>query len=208
VLLADCDPEWPVHAAILNNRGITWRDLRRDDAAAADFTTVINAATATEEARACALNNRADIHDDRGDLADAIADRTAVLNLGEMTYNRRYIACSRRARALWRLGEHHAALRDIDVILATPDIVMEQKMAARLQRAQWLMPTTQANAIADLETVIASVRNFPQVAKRALLLLDQIRESGGLLSGALLEGPDEGFAVLGVRPLDIPGTES
>ena len=177
-LLADCDPGWPVHAAILNNRGITWRDLRQDDAAAADFTAVINAAAATKEARACALNNRADIHDDRGDLANAIADRTAVLNLGETTYNRRYIAYSRRARTLWRLGEHDAALRDLDAILATADIVMEQKMAARLQRAQWLMSTTSASAIADLETVIASVRNFPQVVERAPLLLDQIRESG------------------------------
>ena len=53
-LLADCDPGWPVHAAILNNRGITWSDLRQDDAAADDFTAVINAATATDEARACA----------------------------------------------------------------------------------------------------------------------------------------------------------
>ena len=176
-LLADCDPDWPVHVAILNNRGITWRDLRQDDAATADFTAVINADTATDEARACALNNRADIHDDRDDLADAIADRTAVLNLGETTYNRRYIAYSRRARTLWRLGEHDAALRDIDAILATANIVMEQKMAARLQRAQWLMSAKPARAIADLETVIASVRNFPRVAQRARLLLDQV--SGG-----------------------------
>ena len=101
-----------------------------------------------------------------------------MLNLGETTDDRRYIAYSRRARALWRLGEHDAALRDIDAILATADIVMEQKMAARLQRAQCLMPTAPASAVADLTTVIASVRNFPQVARRARLLLDEIRESG------------------------------
>lgn len=177
-LLTNCDSEWPVHADILNNRGITWLDLRQNDAAVGDFTAVINAATATDEARACALNNRADIHDDRGELAAAIADRAAVLNLGETTYNRRFIAYSRRARALWRRGEQDAALQDIDAILATADIVMEQKMAARLQRAEWLMSTTPAGAIADLETVIASVRNFPQVAERAPLLLDQIRETG------------------------------
>ena len=176
-LLADCDPRWPVHAAILNNRGITWLDLGRDDAAAADFTAVINAVTATEEARACALNNRADIHDDRGDLPSAVADRTAVLNLGETTYNRRYIAYSRRARTLWRLGRHDAALQDINAILATSDIVMEQKMAARLQRAQWLIRATPASALADLETVTASARNFPEVAEGAHELLDQIRES-------------------------------
>ena len=177
-LLADCDQAWPVHAAILNNRGITWMYLRQDDAAATDFTAVVNAATATDEAQACALNNRADIHDDRHDLKAAITDRTAVLNLGETTYDRRYIAYSRRARALWRLGEHDAALRDIDAILATPDIVMEQKMAARLQRAGWLAPTAPASAIADLEIILASVRNFPQVTKRAWSLLTRIRESG------------------------------
>jgi hypothetical protein len=103
-LLADCDPAWRVHAAILNNRGITWHDLGQDDAAAADYTAVIDAVTATEEARACALNNRADIHDARGDLASAIADRTAVLGLGETTYSRRYIVYARRARTRWRLG--------------------------------------------------------------------------------------------------------
>ncbi len=52
-----------------------------------------------------------------------------MLSLGETTYDRRY---SRRARTLRWLGEHDAALHDIDAILATPDIVMEQKMAGRL----------------------------------------------------------------------------
>ncbi len=44
------------------------------ETAAADFTAVIDAATATGEARACARNNRADIHDDHGKTAAAIAD--------------------------------------------------------------------------------------------------------------------------------------
>ena len=176
-LLEDCDPAWPVHAAILNNRGITWLYLRQDDAAHADFTAVADAATATDEARACALNNRADIHDDRGDPAAAIADRTAVLSLAETTYDRRYIAYARRARTLWRTGEHDAALRDLDAILATPDIVMEQKMAARLERAGWIAPAEPARATADLELVLASARNFPGVTRRARLLLDQV--SGG-----------------------------
>jgi len=99
-VLATCGPAWPVHAATLNNRGITWLDLGQEDAAAADFTAVINTAAATDEARACALNNRGDIHDDHGDTAAAIADRTAVLNLNETTYDRRYIAYARRARTL------------------------------------------------------------------------------------------------------------
>ena len=138
---------------------------------------MINAVTATDEARACALNNRADIHDARGDLASAVADRTTLPALGETSYDRRYIAYSRRARILCRLGEPDAAPQDIDAILAMANIVMEQKMAARPQRAQRLMSTAPASAIADLETVIASPRNFPQVAESAPLLLDQIQES-------------------------------
>ena len=46
---------------------------------------MIDAATATGEARACSRNNRADIHDDHGKTAAAIADRTAVLKLVETT---------------------------------------------------------------------------------------------------------------------------
>jgi hypothetical protein len=51
----------------------------------------------------------------------------------------RYTAYSGRAENPWRLGMHDAALQDIDAILARDDIVMEQKMAARLQRAEWLI---------------------------------------------------------------------
>jgi tetratricopeptide (TPR) repeat protein len=189
-LLAGCDPAWPVHADILSNRGITWLSVGEKDAAAADFTAVIDAATATDEARACALNNRAEIHEGRGDIAAAIADRSAVLSLAGTAYDRRYIAYSGRARNLWQLGERDAAMRDIDAILSAPDIVMEQKMAARLQRAQWLMPSAPASATADLETVVASVRNFPAIANRARLLL---ANRHFLLAGMLAHG--EGKAV-------------
>ena len=169
--LADCEPAWPVHTGILNNRGITWLQLDRQDAGVADFTTVIDATTATDEARACALNNRADTYDD-DDPTAAVIDRTAVLKLAETTYNRRYIALARRARALWRLGKHADAYQDIDTILATADIAMEQKMAARLQRAQWLIASgTPASAAPDLETVTASNRNFDSVESRAHELL-------------------------------------
>jgi tetratricopeptide (TPR) repeat protein len=173
-LLANCDPAWPVHAGILNNRGTTWLKLQHDDAAAADFTAVVDAATATDEARACALNNRADILEKRGDSAGSVADRTSVLNLDDTSYDRRYIAYSRRARTLWRLGEHDAALRDIEVLLATGDIVLEQKMAALLQRAGWLASAEPDRALADLKAIITSPRNFAQVEQRASLLLGQI----------------------------------
>jgi tetratricopeptide (TPR) repeat protein len=176
-VFADCDPVWPVYAGILNNRGITWHELQREDAAAADYTAVIEAATATDEARACALNNRADIYDRDGDAASAIADRTAVLNLANTTYDRRYIAHARRGRALWRLGDRDAAYRDIEAILSTPDIAMEQKMAARLQRAEWLISSAAPDdAVPDLETVTSSVRNFDGVEERAQELLAEIRK--------------------------------
>jgi tetratricopeptide (TPR) repeat protein len=178
-VLADCDPAWPVHAGILNNRGITWEDLQREDDAVADFTAVIEAATATDEARASALNNRADIHNRNGDTASAIADRTAVLNLANTTYDRRYIAHARRARALWSLSDHDAAYRDIEAILSTPDIAMEQKMAARLQRAEWLISSAAPDdAVPDLETVASSVRNFDGVEERAQELLAEVRKAG------------------------------
>ena len=176
-VLADCDPAWPVFAGILNNRGITWLELNHADQAIADFTAVINATVATDEARACAFNNRADIHDDRGDTTAAIADRSAVLKLNETTYDRRYIALARRARTLWKADDHDGALRDVDAILSTADIVMEQKMAALLQRARWLVSDAPERAITDLETVLSSARNFPGVQERAQALLAQARAS-------------------------------
>jgi hypothetical protein len=174
VLLTDCDPAWPVHAGILNNRGITWLDLQLADAAVADFTAVVDAGTATDEARACALNNRADLLEERGDIVGSVADRTTVLSLGDTSYDRRYIAYSRRARSLWRQGDHSAALNDIDALLATADIVMEQKMAARLQRAGWFATAEPDRALDDLRAVITSPRNFPQVEERASLVLGQV----------------------------------
>jgi len=176
-ILADCDPAWPVHAKILNNRGITWHSLQREDAAMADYTAVVEAVTATDEIRACALNNRADIYDRNGDMAAAIADRTAVLNLADTTYDRRYIAHARRATTLRRAGNHAAAYQDIDAILSADDIAMEQKMEARLLRARWLIESgAPAQAVQDLETVAASARNAPGREERARELLAELRK--------------------------------
>jgi tetratricopeptide (TPR) repeat protein len=175
-ILADCNPAWPVHARILDNRGITWNFLKREDAEIADYTAVIEAVTAADEVRACALNNRADIYDRNGDAAAAIADRTAVLDLADTTYDRRYIAHARRASALWRSGDHEAAYQDIDAILSADDIAMEQKMEARLLRARWLISSgSPAQAVPDLETVTASVRNAPGREERARKLLEELR---------------------------------
>ena len=78
--------------------------MNRVDEAVADFTAVIEDGVASDEARACALNNRADLLMESGDLAGATADRTSVMGLAETTYNRRFIALVRRARSPLRLA--------------------------------------------------------------------------------------------------------
>ncbi len=49
-LLTQSDPNWPVHANVLNLRGVTWDRLDRKDSAIADYTAVIEAAAAPNEA--------------------------------------------------------------------------------------------------------------------------------------------------------------
>jgi len=72
-------------------------------------------------------------------------------------------------------GNQTGAFADVDTILATEDIVPEQKMAARLQRAEWLLDgRTPADAAPDLKAVIASNRNFDEVDARARVLLAEI----------------------------------
>jgi hypothetical protein len=177
-LLSASDTSWSVYTNILNNRGITWSDLHRKDLAVADFTSVIDASAASDEARACALNNRADILDLQNPDA-GVADRTAVLALHETTFNRRFIALIRRARALWAMGDHLSAHRDIAAIIATDDIAIEQKMSARLQRAEWSVETgSPGDALPDLDAVVASYRNFESVEARARVLLADSRVVG------------------------------
>ncbi len=172
--LSATDPAWPVRASILNNRGISWISLGHPDLALEDYNSVIVAETATDEMRACALNNRADIRAEHDPVA-SIADRTAVLDLPATTYDRRYIALIRRARTRFLTGNQADAFTDVDIILATDDIAPEQKMAARLQRAEWLLDgSTQADAAPDLKAVIASNRNFDHVESRARALLVEI----------------------------------
>jgi len=49
-------------------------------------------------------------------------------------------------------------------------------MEARLQRVRWLISSAApTSAIADLETVAVSVRNFPGVGERAQELLAEVR---------------------------------
>lgn len=160
---------------ILNNRGIAWLELGEETLAVADFSAVVENAQSTNEARACALNNRADIFE-RDQLTAAIADRTNVLSLADTSYNRRFIALVRRAQARKRLGDEDRALEDIRTILTTEDIATEQKMNARLVRAKWLIESDLVAAREDLEAVLDSHHNFPKVAIEAKRLLDALRD--------------------------------
>jgi tetratricopeptide (TPR) repeat protein len=168
-------PDAAVYANLLNNRGITWLSLDRADLAMADFTRVINSPAAADEARACALNNRADLLQ-TDDVNAAIADRTALLELRNTSPDRRYIALVRRAREHWANGNPGECLHDLQTLLDTPDIATEQKMEARYERAGILKQAGRiADAIEDLEQIITAPRNFPNVDKAAQRELDELR---------------------------------
>lgn len=199
-ILGTASPEWDVYASMLNNRGITSHRMRDYASAMADYAAVIDSPHATDEARACSLNNRADIYDASDDPLDAqraIADRSAVLALTETTFNRRYIALARRSEALRHLGDFEAALHDLATIVATPDIALEQKMAARLRRAEILVDQGKALlAVDDLTMIGESLRNFDGVAERARELAETMNDALGRAQRSAVpdgrQGPDVG----------------
>ena len=157
------------------NRGAVEMGIGDRARAEADFTAVISSVDASDESRACCLNNRADLRFDEGDHPGAIADRTAVLQLRETSYNRRYIALVRRAKSLWALERFEEADQDVETILSTTDIAVEQKMAARLMRVERAAAMGDlAMAEAELTHVMASRRNFPAVTETAAALAGRL----------------------------------
>ena len=164
------------------NRGVIELGRGHRDQAEADFNAVISSPDASDESRACCLNNRADLRVDDGDHLGAIADRTAVLQLRETSYNRRYIALVRRAKSLWALERFEEADGDIEAILSTSDIAIEQKMAARLLRAERAASTgVLAIVETELQQVLSSQRNFPEVAEAAAALARDLDMFGGVV---------------------------
>ena len=159
-----CEVRWQSYT----NRGVVEIDLGRPLHAETDFSAVVDATDASDESRACCLNNRADLRVEAGNHIGALTDRTSVLELRETSYNRRYIALARRAKSLWALKRFEEANEDIESILATTDIAVEQKMAARLMRAEWaIVRGMPAIAKAELQMILASRRNFPEVTEAA-----------------------------------------
>jgi tetratricopeptide (TPR) repeat protein len=168
-------PGAAVHADSLNNRGIAWYSLGRADLAVADYSRVIDSPAATDEARACALNNRADLLR-ADDLDAAIADRTVLLGLTNTSADRRYIALIRRAGEYYASGDRSKCLQDFQTLLDMPDIATEQKMEARYQRAGILKQLGRIKeAEHDLEQILEAPRNFPNVDAAAQQELDELR---------------------------------
>jgi len=154
------------------NKGIVEEDLGNRAEAQIDWAFVIASTEASDEAKACCLNNRADLHDDEGIHFEAINDRTAVLQLADTSHDRRYIALIRRAAAWRKVHRHDRCEADLDAILATDDIAVEQKMETRLVRARWALDLKDyAKARSDLTIVKQSRRNFLPVLEEAEQLL-------------------------------------
>ena len=173
------------------NRGVIEQGRGHRAQAEADFDAVISSPDASDESRACCLNNRADLRVDDGDHLGAIADRTAVLQQRETSYNRRYIALVRRAKSLWALGRFEEADGDIETILSTTDIAVEQKMAARLLRAEWAADMgVPAIVETELGHVLASRRNFPNVTEAAVALARDFDMLDGLAVDTTTSGKD------------------
>ena len=185
--------------------GSSGLDLGDRVRAEADFAAVISSPDASDESRACCLNNRADLRVNEGDHLGAIVDRTAVLQLRETSYNRRYIALVRRAKSLWALQRFEEANEDVEAILSTTDIAVEQKMAARLMRAEWAAGMGIPVIVeAELNQVMASRRNFPAVTKAATALAGDL----GMLDGLAASAPgidDDGKRARVDRRASAPG---
>ena len=183
------------------NRGVVELGLGDRIRGEADFAAVISSPDASDESRACCLNNRADLRAEEGDHLGAIADRTAVLQLQETSYNRRYIALARRAVSLRALERFEEADEDVEAILSTTDIAVEQKMAARLMRAEWAADIDAIEIVeAELEQVMTSRRNFPHVTKAAAALAGKL----GMLDRSIVATADTCSDEGGVASISEP----
>jgi tetratricopeptide (TPR) repeat protein len=143
-------------------------------------TTMIESGEASDEMRACAFNNRADVFAERGEHDNAIRDRTELLALKDTSPNRRFIALFRRSRSYSAIGNHQAALNDLGRILDTWDITPHQKADARLERAVIMRHLERWDeARADLEAVIDASFLFSGTRGMALVELAEVSRRTG-----------------------------
>lgn len=182
--IARAGPTSLIAKMAIHNRGILHDRVDETDKAFADFTTMIEAADASDEMRACGLNNRADIFAERGEYENAIRDRSAVLALGDTSADRRFIALFRRSHSYSALGNPKAAVDDLNQILKVPDISPHQKVDAILARGVILRRHKQyEQAIADLEFVIGAKYTFE--GTRAIALVERARVAREMKAPAL-----------------------
>jgi tetratricopeptide (TPR) repeat protein len=159
------------------NLGCVYESEGKKERAIAAFTTVITSRRASDETRACAFNNRANIYADRGDHEDAILDRTGVLALNATSADRRFVALFRRSESFCSLKRYGAALDDLSKILETEDIGPDDKLRARLVRAavlaQHLDRTREART--ELRKVLGGTKRLPDALRNHLrsIVLDK-----------------------------------
>lgn len=139
------------------------------------FTAMIESTDASDEMRACALNNRADLFAEDGDNDKAIRDRTEVLTLADTSADRRFIALFRRSQSYLATGKPQAAIDDLGQILKSWDMWPEQKAESRLGRAFILRNSNLLDkARVDLEAVIGSHRLRHGMRAAALVELAEV----------------------------------
>jgi tetratricopeptide (TPR) repeat protein len=200
--IARAGKDSPIAKAAIHNRAILKLGEGNDNSFN-DFTIIIDSPELSDESRACALNNRADLYAERGEHDKAIRDRTEVLALNDTSPDRRYIALFRRSRSYSAIGNDQAALDDLGRILKTWDISPQQKAEARLERA--LIMRYQGRwdeARAELEAVINSSELFSGTRAMALVEMAEVTrrmgdfaQADGFLSKAI-EDPDAGGETL------------
>jgi tetratricopeptide (TPR) repeat protein len=170
----------PIEASVINNRGILNLHLRNEDNAFADWSAVIANDAASDEARACSFNNRADIFAERDLHHDAIRDRSEVLALKDTSPDRRYIALVRRSASYKELGMIDEALSDLTTIQAVDDISPEQKSEAQFQRGILYKDLGRVSeAREDLEAVCSTDELFSGVFARSVVQLGDLARLSG-----------------------------
>ena len=163
-------------ATALNNLGCLFIDMPEEKTTALEcFSRVIRMEKASEEVRACCLNNRTGIFHADGDYESAIRDRTSLLALSHTSLDRRYIALARRANSKVSIGDIPGALSDLQAVISMPDIHQEQKAEAHLFRAElYFGESDHENALRECESVERSKLLFPGTLAESRVLRAEV----------------------------------
>jgi tetratricopeptide (TPR) repeat protein len=157
--------------------------MQNEDQAFQDWSDVIANESVPDEARACSLNNRADIFARRGLHQEAIRDRSSVLALEQTSPDRRYIALIRRSMSYIALDQVDDALRDLEDILHVAGIAPEQKAEARLRRGMMFMELNRdKEAEVDLQALCSTDELFSGTLASSIVALAELARRRGDVS--------------------------